>query len=172
MLGRKVEWKVSMHSSLRTYSNSTTNFLLLFRNNRLFELDPETKAIFGFHGRKAANLSSRGINRMGLLIHGSRIVEMIHTTLLSLGPDMDMLEDFLADLGQRHMRHGVKPKHFRILAKVFIERLAMLLGPSWTLNHTAAWVDVFYVFNTGITRDMTPSTPCREEKMVVPARAA
>jgi hypothetical protein len=45
---------------------------------------------------------------MGLLIHGQRIVNMIEGTFVLLGPDIDLLDEYLSDLGRRHARYGAK----------------------------------------------------------------
>ena len=103
---------------------------------RLFELAPETKQIFGFSSK---SFSSKGINRMGILIHSDRILDMISTTLEVLGPDTDMVAMFLADLASRHARHGVRPTHFYMLTKALQENLADLLGDSWTKEVSEAW---------------------------------
>jgi hemoglobin-like flavoprotein len=121
---------------------------------RLFELKPETKAIFGFPVK--GKLKATGMQRMGLLIHGRRIVSMIQGTFGLLGPDVDLLEEFLFDLGRRHTSYGVKPEYFQYLGQAFQEVLKDILGDMWTDKIDRAWEAVFYEITAEITRSMAP----------------
>jgi hemoglobin-like flavoprotein len=71
----------------------------------------QKQAIFGFQSNQG-NIEKNPILRMGLMVHGLRIVQMIDEVLNWLGPDVDVLNEILSDLGNRHGRYGVKKEHF------------------------------------------------------------
>jgi hemoglobin-like flavoprotein len=121
---------------------------------RLFELEPETKTIFGFPVK--GKIKATGMQRIGLLIHGKRIVNMIEGTYALLGPDIDLLEEFLSDLGRRHVSYGVKPRYFQYLGQAFREVLKDILGDLWTDEIDRAWEAVFREITAEMTKSMSP----------------
>jgi hypothetical protein len=144
-------WEQAKHSEVNEEKLGIDTLL------RLFELEPETRAIFGFP--VTGKLKVTGMQRMGLLIHGRRVVSMIHGTFGLLGPDVDLLEDFLFDLGHRHQSYGVKPEYFQYLGQAFQEVLKDILGDLWTDQIDVAWETVFHEITTEITKSISPSPP-------------
>ena len=79
----------------------------------VFKADPESKTVFGFKPNQ--NIADNPLLRMGVFVHGTRIVGMIDQVLGLLGPDSDSLIEFLATLGERHTRHHVKKSYFILM---------------------------------------------------------
>lgn len=120
---------------------------------RLIELDPNISVIFGFDGSSSSS-KSIGLRKMGLLIHGKRVVDMIELTFGVLGPDRELQESFLADLGQRHHHLGVKPKQLQLFSDAIRDQMKAILGTRWSIQLEEAWTEVFSVVLTGIVRGM------------------
>jgi hypothetical protein len=95
---------------------------------RLFRMEPETKVVFGF--KPTQDIENHPMLRMGVLVHGAHIVKMLDGVLALLGPDAEMLEEILGQLGQRHQRHGVKTEYFSLLGDAIRETLASIIGIS------------------------------------------
>lgn len=76
--------------------------------------------------------------RMCVLVHGARIVTMLDGVLSLLGPNVDMLEEILGQLGQRHMRFVVKNEYFPLLGDAVREALSSIIGDKFTYEDDAA----------------------------------
>jgi len=118
----------------------------------LFELSPSAKVVFGF--KEDAVVKATGMQKMALLIHGRKLVQMIDGTLVLLGPDVEMMEDFLGDLGGRHKKLGVKPEHFDALGDSLRKVMKENLGKDWRDDVDAAWKDVFTDMAAEIKKSM------------------
>lgn len=71
-------------------------------------------------------------------------VQMIDKALDMLGPDVELLTEMLLELGQRHVRYGVKPEYFPALGKVLIDILSAALDPKvFTQEVKNDWVEVY-----------------------------
>lgn len=79
---------------------------------------------------------------------------MIESTIALLGPDVEMLEDFLSELGIRHHRVGVKAQHFALLGRAFSDVLRDLMGSTWTAQVQSSWEEVFAEITETIVRSM------------------
>lgn len=119
--------------------------------DRLLTLDPEMYAIFGLDGFEQKPM---GLRHMALLIHGKRILDMIDSTFGLLGPDAELLESFLSELGQRHHQMGVKPKHFDLLGEVLQSELRAILDKNWSSQIEQAWSEVFNAITNCIVKGM------------------
>lgn len=117
----------------------------------MIQLDPEIKAVFGLAD---SGLHSSGLHQMALLIHGKRIVEMVESTFTLLGPDTDLLQSFLEQLGQRHYQLGVKPRHFELVVEVLHDQLKEILGREWSSQCDEAWYAVLLTITDGIVKGM------------------
>lgn len=108
---------------------------------RLFEIDPSTKALYGFEVEKQVNY--RGMMRAAVLVHGISIVRMLDEILSSLGPDPNFMEGLLQELGGRYRRLGAKPAFFVALGMAINDVLSNLLGNSWSFRTERAWKEVY-----------------------------
>ena len=77
---------------------------------KLFELEPEAKAIFGFKG---AALDDESFTKsLRFTRHAKYFIQMIDKALGMLGPDIELLTEILMELGVKHVAYGVKPEYF------------------------------------------------------------
>jgi methyl-accepting chemotaxis protein len=61
-----------------------------------------------------------------------------------LGPEVELLTEILLELGQRHVRYGVKPEYFPSLGKVLIDTLNEAIDPKiFTQEVKNDWVEVY-----------------------------
>jgi hemoglobin-like flavoprotein len=118
----------------------------------LFDQAPETKTIFGF--KKEDNIEANPMLRMGLLVHGARMVEMLDSVLDLLGPDTDLLVEVISGLGKRHQKLGVEKEHFELLGRAVRDALAEIMGDSWTDAIEDSWIEIFDTLTDLIVRGM------------------
>ena len=60
-----------------------------------------------------------------------------------LGPDIDMLLEFVSEISTTHFDHGVKPEYFQQLGQAVREVLQGMLGERWSNSTEEAWTRVF-----------------------------
>ena len=60
-----------------------------------------------------------------------------------LGPDPDTLTEVLADLGERHIRYGVKAHYFPSVGVAMTYALKKTLKDTWTDEMEIAWCEVY-----------------------------
>jgi len=76
-------------------------------------------------------------------MHASYLIQMIDTALNMLGPDIELLTEIMTELGQKHVKYGVKPEYFPKMGVALVETLEELLGDSWTNPVKEAWVETY-----------------------------
>ena len=118
----------------------------------LFRAAPEAKAVFGF--QPSQDVENHPMLRMGVLVHGARIVTMLDVVLSLLGPDIESFEEVLAQVGQRHVRMGVKKEHFCLLGDSIREVIASIIGDEFTDEDDEAWKEVFVLVTGTILMSM------------------
>jgi hemoglobin-like flavoprotein len=121
----------------------------------LFEIEPATKIVFGYQPNSRQDIKSHPVLRMGLMVHGQRIVQMIDQVLDVLGPDTDVLKEILADVGQRHQRKGVQKEHFVHMGSAIRGALSKILEPeNYSAEVDMAWKDIFDKLSQTIVQSM------------------
>lgn len=60
-----------------------------------------------------------------------------------LGPDIEILTEILMELGEKHVRFGVKAEYFPCMGRALIDTIAEELGPSFTTDMKADWNEVY-----------------------------
>ncbi len=118
----------------------------------LFKMDPSIKKVFGFPVDK--EVKAQGMQRMGILIHGLRIVKMLDGIFSVMGPDEDIFAEILADMGEEHCQMGLSPDHFTLLCRAFLEVMEKIMGNDWTSDIRTAWFDVIQVVNVEIAKNI------------------
>ena len=108
---------------------------------RLFELEPEAKAIFGFS--KNADMSNELSKSLRFTKHAKYFIQMIDKALGMLGPDIELLTEILLDLGAKHVGYGVKPEYFPSMGRALIYAVKEQLGERFTDETKDAWVEVY-----------------------------
>lgn len=106
-------------------------------------MEPEAKRIFGI----SADMDSESDEVMKsprFLRHAKFIIQMIDRSLDMLGTDVDMLTEIIMELGEKHVRYGVKPTYFPSLGRALIDSIAIHLGEKkFTGAVKADWVEVY-----------------------------
>ena len=112
-----------------------------FLVNRLFELEPEAKTIFGFD--VSSDVSSELAKSPRFTKHAKYFIQMIDKALGMLGPDIELLTEILLDLGKKHVGYGVKPEYFPSMGRALIYSVKEQLGEKYTDETKDAWVEVY-----------------------------
>ena len=96
---------------------------------RLFELDPTTRAFFG------------GVD---LRHHGRKLTDTLSAVIELLDRPEDLLE-MVADTGRRHGGRGVGWRHYGMAADALFTALECCLGPAFTTEARAAWSVAYWL---------------------------
>lgn len=76
--------------------------------------------------------------------HAKYFIQMIDKALSMLGPDIEILTEILLELGEKHVRYGVKPEYFPSMGRALIDTVQEALGEKdFTSDIKADWVEVF-----------------------------
>ena len=66
-----------------------------------------------------------------------------HVFCCRIGPDIELLSEILEELGQKHVRYGVKPDMFRVMGDALIHALSQCLGKSFDEATKEAWKETY-----------------------------
>ena len=121
--------------------SQTAHFFPISLPNRLFELEPEAKAIFGFEASE--DVSAELAKSPRFTKHAKYFIQMIDKALGMLGPDIELLTEILLDLGKKHVGYGVKPEYFPSMGRALIYSVKEQLGEKYTDETKDAWVEVY-----------------------------
>lgn len=119
----------------------------------LFKMDPRIKQIFGFQVDQEVQVT--GMQRMGVLIHGLRIIKMLDLIFSVLGPDDDILHNVLSDMGEQHCKLGLSPEHFTLMCRALLQVLEDIMGDEWTDELKSAWFQVIRELSVEIAKCMS-----------------
>jgi hemoglobin-like flavoprotein len=78
------------------------------------------------------------------------MIQMIDTAMNLLGPDIELLTEIMLELGQKHVRYGVKPEMFPIMESCLIDTMSDILGDSFTSSMVDSWKETY----RGLSSDM------------------
>jgi hemoglobin-like flavoprotein len=109
---------------------------------RLFTMEPDAQRIFGFPKDMDPN-SPDVLKSRRFVKHATYFVQMIDKALSMLGPDIEILTEILMELGEKHVRYGVKPEYFPSMGRALIQALGNELGDAFTSDVKADWVEVY-----------------------------
>ena len=99
--------------------------------DQLFTLDPSLRSLF----------------KGDMQAQGTRLMQMIGVAVGQLN-QLDTLVPVLQGLGRRHTGYGVVPKHYAIVGTALLATLSKGLGPAFTAEVEAAWIEVYGVMST------------------------
>ncbi len=99
--------------------------------DELFTLDPSLRSLF------KGDMAAQGV----------RLMQMIGAAVGQL-KRLDTLVPVLQGLGQRHAGYGVVKAHYTLVGTALLATLAKGLGPAFTAEVEAAWVEVYGVMST------------------------
>lgn len=91
---------------------------------------------------------------MGQLVHAVRMLEMLDSVFTMLGPDTEVLEEVLRDLGGRHLSYGVRPQYFPYLGQSLVHALRQAIPEHWDDSVEDAWTQVYEELSGEIMRSM------------------
>lgn len=95
--------------------------------DRLFELDPRLKQLFG---------------DVDLTAQKKRLVQALAATVSSLDA-LDELAPVLVDLGRRHATYGVVDAHYDTVGRALLWTLEKGLGDAWGPEAEQAWTAAY-----------------------------
>lgn len=84
--------------------------------------------------------------------HADGIVHLFDSILQMLGPDIEFIEEILAQVGARHAKMGVPPSFFPYLGQSLIWTLEETIGAEMTDDHKEAWEEVYDAISTEIVK--------------------
>jgi len=126
------------------------------RRHRLFELDHTTMKVFGFQPGIASPRAMM-MMKQAQLIHGTLMVAKLDSALTMLGPDIEMVEDILGELGDRHERYGVQADMFPVFGCAIRQVLQETLGDKYDKKTDEAWSIVYEELSGEIIKSMSSS---------------
>ena len=116
---------------------------LIFFLHRLFALEPEAQRIFGF-SKDMDPSAPEVLKNPRFVKHAKYFIQMIDKALSMLGPDIEILTEILMELGEKHVRYGVRPEYFPSMGRALIESVKEILGPDeFTDDVKSDWVEVY-----------------------------
>jgi hemoglobin-like flavoprotein len=118
----------------------------------LFELDPETKEVFGL--KHSFNPTPRNLRRPNALQHAISMIQMLNAALTLDGPS-NTLYAMLNLEGHRCFGIGLKPHHIPLMGQAFLRALKEVLGcKQWSLELIMAWEEVLDLINGRVVKGM------------------
>ena len=95
--------------------------------NRLFEIAPDVKPLFGESDMKA---------------QGKKLMATLGVAVRGLS-DLEATVPVIQKLAQDHVQYGVKPEHYEPVGEALIWTLGQGLGEGFTPEVKTAWVGVY-----------------------------
>jgi hypothetical protein len=127
---------------LSTSSSFTSATHLIFIRFRLFQKCPPAKVLFGFPIDIDAS-SPDVLKSKRFLMHATYLIQMLDTALNMLGPDIELLTEIMLELGQKHVRYGVKADMFPIMGEALVYTLEHTLKGNFTEPIRDAWIETY-----------------------------
>lgn len=75
--------------------------------------------------------------------HADGIVHLLDSVLQILGPDVEFIEEILAQVGRRHAKMGVNVAFFPFLGQSLTWALENIIGDEMMSDHKEAWNEVY-----------------------------
>lgn len=111
--------------------------------SRFFTIEPEAKEIFGFKADLDPN-SDEVLKSKRFIKHAKFFVQMIDRALALLGPEIELLTEIMLDLGEKHVRYGVRAEFFPAMGTALIHAVTTVLGEQrFTEAIRADWLEVY-----------------------------
>lgn len=87
----------------------------------MYEIAPDELCTFSFTHKDVENKTEK------FVAFAIRFVRMLDMSIDLLGPDMDILDEQLSDLGVAHKHFGVSQRHYDLMGKALIYGLGVIL---------------------------------------------
>lgn len=104
---------------------------------RIFELAPETRSLFDDDIAPQAR----------------RLMTAVKAAVDGLG-NLEQIAPFLVKLGARHVRYGVRPQHFEVVAGALLWTLQQGLGELFTPEVREAWMAAWAIIADAMVSGM------------------
>lgn len=121
--------------------------------SKLFEKCPPTKVLFGFPITMDPN-GEEMLRSKRFKQHAAYMISMLDRALNMLGPDAELLEEILSDLGKKHARLGVQAEFFPYMGEALIETLRECLGNDFSKEAEHHWKSVYAALADSICDSM------------------
>ncbi|KAL7575107.1 hypothetical protein ACA910_000474 [Epithemia clementina (nom. ined.)] len=116
---------------------------------KLFELQPKTRAVFGFAKDQEPVEGDKNTS-----VHAHTVVSMFDSVLQMLGPDTDLVQEVLQQVGKRHKDFGVSPSYFPYMGQALIFALKERMQDAFTNDHKDSWEEVYEELSSEIIKAM------------------
>eukprot|EP00977_Amphora_coffeiformis_P015263 scaffold4484_cov170-Amphora_coffeaeformis.AAC.3 len=83
------------------------------------------------------------LNSKRFKMHATYMIQMLDTALNMLGPDIELLTEILIELGEKHVRYGVKPEMFPVMGDALVHTLNECLGDDFPDEIREAWKETY-----------------------------
>ncbi|CAB9516967.1 Leghemoglobin Lb120 [Seminavis robusta] len=119
----------------------------------LFEKCPSTKALFGFFPLDKTE-NTELVTSTRFVKHARYMIQMLDKALNMLGPDAEILQEILTDLGKKHSRMGVKAEFFPLMGEALIQMMKDCLREKFTPDIEKAWGIVYAALSGEMVKAM------------------
>lgn len=107
--------------------------------HRMLEADANAWRIFPWSPEDVKNKNPKFVR------FAKNFVRMLDMAIHLLGPDMEIVEEQMYDLGKSHKDYGVMPKHYKLMGQALILSLKTILGQkSFTVRTEKAWNEIYF----------------------------
>ncbi|KAK7141988.1 hypothetical protein R3I94_011626 [Phoxinus phoxinus] len=127
--------------------NKVPHGIVMF--TRLFELDPALLTLFSYSTN--CGVAPECLSSPEFLDHVTKVMLVIDAAVSHLD-DLHTLEDFLLNLGRKHQAVGVKPQSFALVGESLLYMLQSSLGPAYTTPLRQAWLNMYSIVVSAMTR--------------------
>ncbi|XP_076834256.1 neuroglobin isoform X3 [Brachyhypopomus gauderio] len=131
----------------RLGKNKVPHGIVMF--TRLFELDPALLSLFSY--KTECSVAPDCLSSPEFLEHVTKVMVVIDAAVSHLD-DLHSLEDFLMNLGKKHQAVGVKTHSFTVVGEALLHMLQCSLGASYTTALRQAWLNMYGVVVSAMTR--------------------
>lgn len=104
---------------------------------KFFSIQPEAVSVFSIKGDVAECVKSGAF-----LSHAKKFVEMFDSAVDMLGPNIEILTEILTELGQKHVKYGVKLEYYPAMGIALIDAVRRI-DKQFTKATEIAWREVY-----------------------------
>ena len=137
-------------------------------NARVFAISPNI--ISHFLGNEVSN-EGMLVETKSFQLQSDRLTCTIDLLVHMLGPDLDQLMIQLHELGVKHAKDGLSPKHLAILGEALMGTLSDFLKSKWTPEAISAWLSFYKIIASEMLRGAKSVLPKVEKKDPDPFKA-
>ncbi|KAK9960053.1 hypothetical protein ABG768_010130 [Culter alburnus] len=127
--------------------NKVPHGIVMF--TRLFELDPALLTLFSYSTN--CGVAPECLSSPEFLEHVTKVMLVIDAAVSHLD-DLHTLEEFLLNLGRKHQAVGVKTQSFAVVGESLLYMLQSSLGPAYTTPLRQAWLNMYSIVVSAMTR--------------------